>query len=70
MAYLLFYVIPLVVMPCLGLAASGWGAWRLYDGLLDRRWMRAGVGAVALVIGLGLLFLVFDYLNHPFSPTD
>ncbi len=70
MAYLLFFVLPLIVLPCLGLAATGWGAWRLYDALLDRRWIRAGVGFVALLIGLGLLFLTADYLIHPFSPTD
>ena len=70
MAVLLFFIIPLVVLPCLALAASGWGAWRLYDGLLGRRWLRAGFGAITLAIGIGLLFLVIDYVIHPFSPTD
>ena len=69
-AYLLFFVLPLIVLPCLGLAASGWGARRLYGALLDRHWTRAGVGVVVLLIGLGLLFLTADYLVHPFSPMD
>ena len=54
----------------MALAASGWGAWRLYDGLLDRRWLRAGFGAITLAIGIGLMFLVVEYVIHPFSPTD
>lgn len=70
MAHLLFFVLPVIVLPCLGLVVSGWGAWRLYDALLDRRWTRAGVGIIVLLTGLGLLFLMADYFVHPFSPTD